>query len=534
MIINKIVIKNYKSFKNRFEAELSSDINIIVGNNESGKSSILECINLALTGTIGNKFILNELNPFYFNQESVKEYIEALNSTGPNLPLPEISIELYAKDLDKNADLKGINNSLGLNCPGISFKINFNSIFSDEYVQYISDPSLIRNIPIEYYHIEWYSFKGVPVTSRSIPLNVVYVDTSLGEVSFTGTDKYVARIINNFLNVNERAGIKLNYRTLKEKFEQNTSIQNINKKLEEYSDRITDRKLTYSIDVSSKSAWENTLTAYIEEIPFGFIGKGEQSSIKTKLALAEVLDNTIILVEEPENHLTYSKMSSLIDKINERSKGNQLIITTHSSFVTNKLGLEHLILLSNKKIIRLNDLDSSTYNYFKKLPGHDTLRVILSSNPILVEGPSDELIVNYSYFKKYGKTPLVNGRDVISVKGLSFKRFLEIADRLDLKLTVITDNDGNIEALEKKYEDFKNSKNIQISYDKDIDYPTLEPQIVKINELEVLNKVFKKEFKSKDDAILWMTSGSNKTESALKILESDGKILIPKYISDVI
>ena len=178
--------------------------------------------------------------------------------------------------------------------------------------------------------------------------------------------------------------------------------------------------------------------------------------------------------------------------------------------------------------------DPTTYNYFKKLPGHDTLRVILSANPILVEGPSDELIVNYCYLKKYGKTPLEVGRDVISVKGLSFKRFLEIADRLDLKLTVITDNDGDIGALEEKYKEFKNSKNIKISYDYDIDYPTLEPQIVKINKIETLNRVFKKEFKTKEDAILWMTSGGNKTECALKILESDGNILIPKYISDVI
>ncbi|WP_370174492.1 ATP-dependent nuclease [Leeuwenhoekiella palythoae] len=534
MIIEKVIIENYKSFKDKFEADLSSDINIIVGDNEAGKSSILECINLALTGTVGSKFILNELNPFYFNQDSVKEYIESLNSNNPNLPLPEITIELYAKDVDKDANLKGINNSLGLNCPGILFKITFNPIFSEEYAQYISDPKLIKNIPIEYYHIEWYSFKGTPITSRSIPLNVVYVDTSLGEVSFTGTDKYVARIINNFLSANERAGIKLNYRTLKEKFEQNSSIKGINKKLEEYSDRITERKLTYSIDVSSKSAWENTLTAYIEEIPFSFIGKGEQSSIKTKLALAEILDNTIILVEEPENHLTYSRMSSLIDKINERSKGNQLLITTHSSFVTNKLGLEHLILLSNKKLIKLDDLKPSTYNYFKKLPGHDTLRVILSSKPILVEGPSDELIVNYAYFKKYGKTPLENGRDVISVKGLSFKRFLEIANKLDLQITVITDNDGDIAALEKKYKDFKGSKNIIISYDTDINYPTLEPQIVKINNLDVLNKLYGKKFKSKEEAISWITSSSNKTECALKILESDGKILVPDYISEVL
>jgi predicted ATP-dependent endonuclease of OLD family len=37
-------------------------------------------------------------------------------------------------------------------------------------------------------------------------------------------------------------------------------------------------------------------------------------------------------------------------------------------------------------------------NILNKLPGYDTLRLILCNKAILVEGPSDELIVQKAYF----------------------------------------------------------------------------------------------------------------------------------------
>jgi predicted ATP-dependent endonuclease of OLD family len=152
----------------------------------------------------------------------------------------------------------------------------------------------------------------------------------------------------------------------------------------------------------------------------------------------------------------------------------------------------------------------------------------------LVEGPSDELIVNYAHLLKYHVLPIEYGRDVISVKGLSFKRYLEIAEKLELPMTIITDNDGDLEALERKYEHYKKIDWLTISYDDDIGYPTLEPQIVKINSLEVLNELFERTFENKDEAIEWMTASGNKTECALKILESDRKIQVPDYIIKVI
>ena len=49
MAIRKIKIHNFKCFRD-FETELNPGLNILVGDNEAGKSTILEAIHLALTG----------------------------------------------------------------------------------------------------------------------------------------------------------------------------------------------------------------------------------------------------------------------------------------------------------------------------------------------------------------------------------------------------------------------------------------------------------------------------------------------------
>ena len=72
--------------------------------------------------------------------------------------------------------------------------------------------------------------------------------------------------------------------------------------------------------------------------------------------------------------------------------------------------------------MRLTDLPVDTLDYFKKLSGYDTLRVVLAQRLILVEGPSDELIVQRAFKDRHGVLPLEAGVDVINVRGLSFKR----------------------------------------------------------------------------------------------------------------
>ena len=180
----------------------------------------------------------------------------------------------------------------------------------------------------------------------------------------------------------------------------------------------------------------------------------------------------------------------------------------------------------------LSDLSDETKDYFKKLPGYDTLRMVLSTDPILCEGPSDELIIQKAYINRYGKLPIEDGVDIITVKGLSFKRFLEIAKLLGKKVSVVTDNDGDIDGLINKYKDYNGIDGIHICYDNDIEYKTLEPQICKVNDLDTLNSVLEKNYKTKKEIQDYMIN--NKTTSALKIFESDKSINLPRYIYDAI
>lgn len=533
MIISKLVIKNYKSFKGIFKLPINEDINIIVGDNESGKSTILEAINLGLTGQLYGRNINYELSPYLFCKDVVDEYLKVLK-TNPKAELPEIRIEVYLKVDDELEDYAGYNNLEKVYCPGFYLEIKFNSDFTKYYQEYIKDPNVVKTIPIEYYEGKLYSFAGEHVISRNVPINVTLIDTT-NQKTQNGADVYISKIIKDILGPDERADLAINHRKLKETFSDEKSIKDINKKLEDKKGEVSDKKITLSLDISGKTNWETFLTAYLDELPFQNVGKGEQNAVKMKLALEKdsAKKSNIILIEEPENHLSYSNMNMLLNKISEKCIGKQLIIVTHSSFVLNKLGLEKLILLhKNKKFATLASLSNDTQKYFKILPGYDTLRIVLSDNPILVEGPSDELIYQKAYFQRKGKLPIEEGVDVISVKGLSFKRFLEIAKILNKRLTVIRDNDGKTKLeIENSYKDVKGVSEIYFD-DIDTSSKTLEPQIVKFNDLKKINKILGKTFATKDEAQDYMIK--NKTSWALKFLESDEVIVIPTYIDNAV
>ena len=56
MLINKVKINNFKNLI-KFEFEPYNGMNILVGNNNEGKSTILEAIHLALTGFYRGKYM---------------------------------------------------------------------------------------------------------------------------------------------------------------------------------------------------------------------------------------------------------------------------------------------------------------------------------------------------------------------------------------------------------------------------------------------------------------------------------------------
>ncbi len=530
-MISRIIINNYKKFSH-LDLSLNNDLNIIVGDNESGKSTILECINLALCFKINGRSPQSELTPFLFSKSTVLKYIEDIQLDHNTLP-PEALIEIYFNDSDEISHLRGSMNSLSLDSCGIKIIIRFNESFRDAYNEFVTKNfNKINTIPIEYYEVVRFSFadENQQIDFRSIPIASTLLDATNIRLQ-SGTDAYIKNIINEVLDNKQKAELSLAFRSLKESFFEDEAIQSINEALKIRKGDITDKDFGVSLDVSQKSGWDSHLIPYIDKIPFHFSGMGEQNSLKLLLTLNKEIDGSqIILIEELENHLSFSTMARLLKRIKDKCEGKQIIITTHNTYVLNKLGIDNLILIGKEnRIAKLSELNKETQDYFEKLPGYDTLRMVLAKKSILVEGPSDELIVQRAYLDKYRNLPIEDGVDIICVRGLSFKRFLDIAAILKTKTFVVTDNDGDYaNNITNKYSTYSEYENIRIHSSENNEIQTLEPQIVSVNELDLLNGILEKDFQNKDDLINFMSN--NKTDSALKIFNSETQITYPEYV----
>ncbi|MCY8466697.1 ATP-dependent nuclease [Bacillus atrophaeus] len=541
-MIKTLVIQNFKCFKEKFVLDLKDGINILVGNNEAGKSTILEAIHLVLTGVFRGKSIKNNLTQYMFNNTAVAEYIENIKN-GTDTTLPEILIELYFDD--RFPELEGDKYSEKSSIPraqGISITIQIDENYRDEYNKLVESKE-IYSLPIEYYEIVWRSFARKTITSRSIPIKSALIDVGFSKFS-NGSDMYISRIIQNSLEIIEKNNVSQSFRKAQELFMQEGSIQQINEKITNISS-LSNKKVELSVDLGTRSSWEGSLITRLDNIPFDYVGKGEQAIIKTELALKNKIaeKSSVILIEEPESHISHTRLNQLISNIKENYGDKQIIVSTHSSFVSNKLGLDNLILVNNQQVTRFNNLSNGSKLFFEKIAGYDTLRFILCKKAILVEGDSDELIVQKAYMSlNNSRIPIQDGIEVISV-GTSFLRFLEIADELKIPTVVITDNDGDIKALERKYDNYIKTKKkdyVYISYEEnefngslkigknDYNYNTLEPAIIRCNTLDKLNSILETDFKTEDELRVYMKR--NKTECALKIFQTTQVIEFPAYI----
>ena len=545
MHISELYIKNFKRFGKRFSIQLTPGLNILVGDNEVGKSTILEAVHLVLTGMLNGRLLRLELSQSLFNNDAVAAYIQSIAPGQTQLPLPEILIEAHLLG-DDLATLEGDDNVEHKKASGLSLRIAFAEKYQTEYEALLKSPEGIKSLPIEFYEVTWRSFARQEVTARSIPFKSALIDSSAARY-YGGTDIYVSRIVKDLLDVEDIVRLTQAHRSMRDAFVSESAVDAVNKKIQR-SSALTTKRVHLSAESSSSTSWEDVLVTYVDGVPFHQIGRGEQSVVKTRLALGhkKSKEANTLLIEEPENHLSHSKLNELVAAIQSDGGERQIIVSTHSSFVANKLGLKSMVLLTKSGAMRLDELSAETQGYFQKLPGFDTLRLVLCRKAILVEGPSDELVVQRAYRATHdGRLPIQDGIDVISV-GTSFLRFLDVARRLRVPAVVVTDNDGNVEGLKNKYRDHLGLENegIRICFDsiedpsmtsssgKTLNSNTLESKLLKVNGRAAINSVLDSTYSSDSDLLAYMLG--NKTDCALAVFDSTENLEFPQYIKDAV
>src|SRR5699024_8166228 len=92
-------------------------------------------------------------------------------------------------------------------------------------------------------------------------------------------------------------------------------------------------------------------------------------------------------------------------------------------------------------------------------PDNNILNFILSDKAILVEGDAEYILLDSIYKKQNSNEMYEDNITLISCNGLTFKRYLEIAQLLKKKVVVITDNDEDYKKnVEENYKEFRSDR----------------------------------------------------------------------------
>ena len=513
--IQRIKLHNFRRFPT-FEADLNPQLNIFVGDNESGKSSILLAIDLTLSGNRSRVESIGLENLFHKN--AIMTFLDSNRSTAA---LPHLEIELYLNE-QNNPDLNGTNNSDGRNCDGLLLRCEPDDQYLMEIAEVLQeDPP---NFPFEYYDINFNTFSGKAYNPYNKPLRHLHIDSAQINNEYA-TREYIKDLYTANVVGAEKHRHKNRYRKLKEDFRSDVLLD-LNSRIDSYD---------FVLRTSGRASLETDLTIEESGITIENRGRGRQCFIKTEFALSRSESSTpisILLLEEPENHLSHLNMRRLVDSIKDRSQ-KQVIIATHSNLISSRLDLRKCILLNSNSTepVRLNDLSQGTAEFFMKAPDNGVLEFILSTRVILVEGDAEYILAERFFQRQAGTPSYEAGVHIISVGGTSFKRYLELAALLNIKTAVVRDNDGNYQQnCVDSYSDFT-SDNIKIFADEDDSRHTFEISLYECNQ-EICQEVFRRARRTLSVQEFML---GNKTEAAFDLLRSKGdEIVSPHYITDAI
>ena len=172
----------------------------------------------------------------------------------------------------------------------------------------------------------------------------------------------------------------------------------------------------------------------------------------------------LALVEELEAHLHPQYQLRLIDYISSQQKKEQFILTTHSITLASKIRLENLIVLKGNEVFPMSKeytmMKPADYKFLERFLDATKSNLFFAKGLIMVEGDAENLLIP-AIANVIDKPLNKYGVSIVNVGSTAYKRYVNIFKRRDNKsfgmpIAVISDLD--VRALEYYDDNSKDRK----------------------------------------------------------------------------
>lgn len=449
MYIRTVEIENYRSFKN-FKVKLLP-ISLIIGENEAGKTNLFSALTLPLNSN-DISFNKKRLSVSDINREAINNFYQAIINGKEDdeikALIPRVRIEVEFTE-PKNIIEEGVVGKwiIGEEAHD-SYKIRYDFRPKDaghfvktakellEGIEDIKDTHWF-NLPIELYDYD--------VTQSNNGLKVSYSDLKLisinsinaerddfAESSTQKSNDILTKMLISSLEDADKAKINSAYTSFFDAIENTETFEKIITPDPDFENfvEIVD-KLECIPNLPNLKSILSNITLKSGESYLYQRGLGYRNLVYIYLLFEFFKGNknalNLCCIEEPEAHLSVNNLRFATDFIYKSTqKGGsslQTLISSHSPQVINKLELTNVIVLSGNDAIHLNDGKKQLTNYLRKRPNFDILKLLLSNKTVLVEGTTEEMLINAILYRDNKN---VSSLEVISIEQTGFTTFMDV------------------------------------------------------------------------------------------------------------
>lgn len=529
MYISKILIRNFRNFKNK-EIEFNDGINVIIGHNNAGKTNLIKALSL----------VIDTQNP---KRLEVDDFNKNLTLTELKANPPKISIELNIKKgkEEEPDDLVTISNWL------TKLDSNYEALLTYEFFlpekkqeDYIKEMALVADDDpkaidkawkvLKHNFIRFYVYKiwgGEPINQatadneslQKFDFQFLNAIRDVERDMLTGRNTLLREVFDFFMDYE----IKIDGAKTPEQKHQEIKDRKIffsekaDGLIQELSNRIEEGKkeiLSYAKNTGASfnkatpnfegSVSENEMYSVLKliveyetgiKIPATHNGLGYNNLIFMSLLLAkmqvnadvEYLDSnakvfTTLAIEEPEAHLHPAMQYKFLKFLNankKEKKVRQIFVTTHSTHITSAVSLDEIICLHNengetlvgypKKVFLNADGTENikSKKYVQRFLDATKSDMLFAKKVLFVEGIAEQLLL--SIFANYLEKSLEDNHvAIINVGGRYFNHFLNLFDSHNentIPKKVVCLTDRDPESKEKPNGKFKKCYPFEYNHD---------------------------------------------------------------------